>query len=199
MQKINLPNFESSMLYAVKSESYANLDITLDGWIKFLSYINSEELEFLKETNKKSIEQLTSEEGKKYLKLKEQIEMAALFKKYKNNNCTKEEHDKVDKYMDNSLKTFMASKLTEEELDNLYKLSNKYSKMSEFELKEYINLQMSNYESLTLSEAYILYLVKDIREELINRKTNENIVKDLRSRENCLIKSLTSDYGPYCF
>ena len=40
-------NIENQMLYPVCSNSYANIDHTLDEWIRFLSYIKPEDKEFL--------------------------------------------------------------------------------------------------------------------------------------------------------
>ena len=76
--------FESQLLYSVSSDSYANIDHTLDEWIRFLSYVKTDEKNFLKELNSRSLYQLTTDEIKKYLKIKEQKTMTDLFIKYKN-------------------------------------------------------------------------------------------------------------------
>ena len=65
-------NIENQMLYPVCSNSYANIDHTLDEWIRFLSYIKPEDKEFLNELNCRSLDELTTDEIKRYLKIKEQ-------------------------------------------------------------------------------------------------------------------------------
>lgn len=113
---------ENKLLYPVSSLSNANIDHTLDEWIRFLSYVSPDDEIFLNKLNGKSLEQITTDEIKRYLKIKEQKIMADLFIKYKNKDCTKKEHDSVYEYMRNSLKDFMRSKLTEDELNESCKI-----------------------------------------------------------------------------
>ena len=187
---------ENNLLYPVSSLSHANIDHTLDEWIRFLSYVSPDDESFLNKLNDKSLEQLTTDEIKKYLKIKEQKTMADLFIKYKNKACTRKEHDSVYKYMKNSLEDFMKSKLTENELNESCKTLAVFRKKEILELEDYIKDKMSNYNSLTLVDAYILYEVREIR---YNKKTDEinNKIRNYQiERQINLIKNLVKSYGP---
>ena len=131
---------ENNLLYPVSSISHANIDHTLDEWIRFLSYVSPDDESFLNKLNGKSLEQLTTDEIKKYLKIKEQKTMADLFIKYKNKACTRKEHDSVYKYMKNSLEDFMKSKLTENELNESCKTLAVFRKKEILELEDYIKV-----------------------------------------------------------
>ena len=80
---------ENKLLYPVSSLSHANIDHTLDEWIRFLSYVSHDDESFFNKLNGKSLEQITKDEMKRYLKIKEQKLMADLFIKYKNKDCIK--------------------------------------------------------------------------------------------------------------
>ena len=187
---------ENNLLYPVSSLSHANIDHTLDEWIRFLSYVSPDDESFLNKLNVKSLEQLTTDEIKKYLKIKEQKTMADLFIKYKNKECTRKEHDSVYKYMKNSLEDFMKSKLTESELNELCKTLAVFREKEILELEDYIKDKMSNYNSLTLVDAYILYEVREIRYNKKTDEINNNIRNDQIERHLNLKKNLVKSYGP---
>lgn len=188
-------NIENQMLYPVCSNSYANIDHTLDEWIRFLSYIKPEDKEFLNELNCRSLDELTTDEIKRYLKIKEQKTMAELFTKYRNKDCTKKEHDSVYSYMKNSLRNFMKSRLTEDELNESREILEKFRAKEVPELKSYIKSEMNNYADLTLVGAYILYEVKEIEYYKKENETNSKIRNRQKERESTLRKSLIKDYG----
>ena len=187
---------ENNLLYPVSSLSHANIDHTLDEWIRFLSYVSPDDESFLNKLNDKSLEQLTTDEIKKYLKIKEQKTMADLFIKYKNKACTRKEHDSVYKYMKNSLEDFMKSKLTENELNESCKTLAVFRKKEILELEDYIKDKMSNYNSLTLVDAYILYEVREIRYNKKTDEINNKIRNDQIERQINLKKNLVKSYGP---
>lgn len=187
---------ENNLLYPVSSLSHANIDHTLDEWIRFLSYVSPDDESFLNKLNDKSLEQLTTDEIKKYLKIKEQKTMADLFIKYKNKACTRKEHDSVYKYMKNSLEDFMKSKLTENELNESCKTLAVFRKKEILELEDYIKDKMSNYNSLTLVDAYILYEVREIRYNKKADEINNKIRNDQIERQINLKKNLVKSYGP---
>ena len=187
---------ENNLLYPVSSISHANIDHTLDEWIRFLSYVSPDDESFLNKLNGKSLEQLTTDEIKKYLKIKEQKTMADLFIKYKNKECTRKEHDSVYKYMKNSLEDFMKSKLTENELNESCKTLAVFRKKEILELEDYIKDKMSNYNSLTLVDAYILYEVREIRYNKKTDEINNKIRNDQIERQINLKKNLVKSYGP---
>lgn len=195
MSKLVINNNDNMLMYPVKSESSANISTVLDEWIRFSSYINPEEVLLLNELNNKTIEQLSTEEIEIYLKIKEQIEISELFIKYKNRNCSKEEHDRVVKYMDISLRYFMQEKLTKEEIEQSYEMLSEFRKKTKSELIEYIDRQMVNYDNLTILEAYILYEVKEIKYNKDNIELNDIIRNEQIERKNNLRKSLLKDYG----
>lgn len=188
-------NIENQMLYPVCSNSYANIDNTLTEWIRFLSYIKPEDKEFLNELNGRSLDELTTDEIKRYLKIKEQKTMAELFTKYRNKDCTKKEHDSVYSYMKNSLRDFMKSRLTGDELNKSREILEKFRAKEVPELKSYIKSKMNNYADLTLVEAYILYEVKEIEYYKKENETNSKIRNRQKERESTLRKSLIKDYG----
>ena len=187
--------FENQLLYPVSSDSYANIDNTLDEWIRFLSYVKPDEKNFLKELNSRSLGQLTTDEIKKYLKIKEQKRMADLFIKYKNKNCTREEHDSVSGYMKNSLKDFMRNRLTESELDESYEILDVLRKKEIPELECYVKSKTDNYSDLTLFEAYILYEVREIDYCKKGDDVNNTIRNRQIEEQISLKKSLVRDYG----
>jgi len=196
MEKVIENNVNNDvLLYVVKSYSPANIDNVLDEWIRFLSYIKSEELLFINELERKKIELLTTAELEQYSKIKNKKEMAKLFIKYKNKDCSREEYDIVLKYMDNQLEKFMQDSLTEEEIKHSNKILFEFSKMSQFELKDYIDNQMINYDSLTILEAYILYKVKEIKYNKENNEVIDKIKSDQIERQISLKKSLIRDYA----
>ena len=187
---------ENKLLYPVSSLSHANIDHTLDEWIRFLSYVSPDDESFLNKLNGKSLEQLTTDEIKKYLKIKEQKTMADLFIKYKNKECTRKEHDSVYKYMKNSLEDFMKSKLTENELNESCKTLAVFRKKEILELEDYIKDKMSNYNNLTLVDAYILYEVREIGYNKKTDEINNKIRNDQIERQINLKKNLVKSYGP---
>ena len=187
---------ENKLLYPVSSLSHANIDHTLVELIRFLSYVSPDDESFLNKLNDKSLEQLTTDEIKKYLKIKEQKTMADLFIKYKNKACTRKEHDSVYKYMKNSLEDFMKSKLTENELNESCKTLAVFRKKEILELEDYIKDKMSNYNSLTLVDAYILYEVREIRYNKKTDEINNKIRNDQIERQINLKKNLVKSYGP---
>ena len=187
---------ENKLLYPVSSLSHANIDHTLDEWIRFLSYVSPDDESFLNKLNGKSLEQLTTDEIKKYLKIKEQKIMAGLFIKYKNKECTRKEHDSVYKYMKNSLEDFMKGKLTENELNESCKTLAVFREKEILELEDYIKDKMSNYNSLTLVDAYILYEVREIRYNKKTDEINNKIRNDQIERQINLKKNLVKSYGP---
>lgn len=186
---------ENKLLYPVSSLSHANIDHTLDEWIRFLSYVSHDDESFFNKLNGKSLEQITKDEMKRYLKIKEQKLMADLFIKYKNKDCIKKEHDCVCEYMRNSLEDFMRSRLTEDELNESYKTLAIFRKKEIPELEDYIKDKMSNYNNLTLVNAYILYEVREIRYNKKTDEINNKIINKQKVQEKILRKSLVKDYG----
>lgn len=195
MTKLIINNNEDILLYPVKSDSFANISNVLDEWIRFLSYLKPEELLYLNELNSKILNELTTQEIEQYLKIKKQRAMSELFVKYRNRDCTKEEHDQVIKFMDNSLKSFMRERLTEEEIKKSYILLGEFEQMSKSELNEYIDKQKNNYYNLNVFEAYILYEVREISYNRDNSELNDRIRSNQIERENKLRKSIIRNYG----
>lgn len=192
---INNNDNDNILSYPIKSDSYANIGNVLDEWIRFSSYLKPEELLYLNELNSKSLNELTVQEIEQYLKIKKQIAMSKLFVKYKNRNCTKEEHDQVIAFMDTSLKSFMKERLTEAEIKKSYILLVEFEKMSKSELNEYIDKQMNHYDNLNIFEAYILYKVREIKYNRDNNEYYDKIRSSQIERENNLRKSLIRDFG----
>lgn len=195
MDKLKLNFQDTYLLYTTKTESYANADNTLDEWIRFLSYIKPENLEYLEKFNNKQIKNLTTCEIKKYLKIREQTELATLFIKYKNQDCKKDEYDKVVECMNKSLKSFMKESLSEAELKIADNIISELRNMTVSELDLFITKQIVDYDNLTILDAYILYIAREIRYDKKNDEVNNKIENDQLVRGNNLRRNLVRDFG----
>lgn len=195
MPKIIINDNEDKLSYLVKSRSNANLDTLLDDWIKFLSYVKPDELSFLNEIEKKSPTCLTDLELEKYLKIKNQQLICKLFIKYKNKNCTKEEHNQVFNYMDNNIEKYMCERLTKEEIEYADEKLIDFRNLSQSDLQQYIDKQMINYNNLTLFDIYILYKVREIKYNKSSLEFFEKNRDEQLERHISLKKSLIKDYG----
>ncbi len=183
------------MSYEIMSNSSANLDTTLDEWIRFLSYFKPDELSFLERLDAKELSELTESEIQKCLKLREQKELLDLLKKYKNKTCTKEEHDRVLEYINGSLKSFMKSRLTRSEKEKAKERIAFYKEKTSKQLGEYIDSQMEHYDTLSLLDAYVLYQVRDLKQKKDNDEAIKEIVKGQKERAYYLRKALRRDFG----
>ena len=71
-----------------------------------------------------------------------------------------------------------------------------FRKKEILELEDYIKDKMSNYNSLTLVDAYILYEVREIRYNKKTDEINNKIRNDQIERQINLKKNLVKSYGP---
>jgi hypothetical protein len=129
----------------------------------------------------------------KYHNIKKQMVTSELLVKYKNKECTQEEHNQVVEFMHTSLKEFVRSRLTEEELDS----ANIFIKTLEAkeQLQKYIDSQEANYMDLSIYNAYVLFIAKEKLYYLQQEATNEKIRSEQVERAIKLKKSLVRDYG----
>jgi hypothetical protein len=192
MAKLIIHN-ESTLLYPIISDSYANIDNALDIWMKFTSYLKPEELLFIDELKDKNISSISQSEMDKYNNIRKQIVTSELLVKYKNKECTQEEHNQVVEFMHTYLKKFIKSRLTEEALDS----ANIFIETLETEeqLKKYINLQEVNYMDLNIYNAYVLFIAKEKLYYLQQKSINEKIRSEQFERAISLKRSLVRDYG----
>lgn len=107
-----------------------------------------------------------------YNRIRKQIEISELLVKYKNKACTYEEHEQVIQFMNISLKSFVQSRLTEEELITTAKYISQLE--TKQQLQEYIELHQIKYEDLSTYDAYILFMVKEKIYHLNQKELNEN-------------------------
>ena len=193
MSKIIIDNDSTSLGYPVISDSCANLETALDIWIKFTGYIRPEELLFLQEVKDKNFDYISQNELDKYSRIKKQLTISKLLLKYKNKECTKEEHDQVLEFMHTSLKLFIQSRLTDDEIElaseYIYKLE------TNDQLKKHIETKQKIYESLNIYESYILFEAKERLYYLEQKQLREKIRNDLKDKNTILKKNLIRDYG----
>ena len=78
---------KNNNIYPIICSSYANLDMTLDIWIKFTSHLKPEEKEILEKFKSKSIGTINSVDFEQYLQIKKRLWKTCLFKKYQNKEC----------------------------------------------------------------------------------------------------------------
>lgn len=193
MAKLIIDNNCTSLLYPVVSDSYANLGNALDIWIKFTSYLKPSELLLLEKLKNNNLDSISQNEMDEYLKIKKQVKISELLPKYKKKECTKEEHNQVLDFMHTSLKSFIQSRLTEEEIELASKYINKLEKNEQ--LKEYIETQQKIYENLNIYEAYVLFKAKERLYYLEQKQLNKKIKSNQIERSTSLKKNLIRDYG----
>ena len=184
MASIMFPRTNDNLSYLTISDSYAN-DNTLDIWIKFTEHLKQDELLLIN----KDISSLSQLELDKYNSIKKQLNMSLLFRKYKNKECTKEEHDFVLSYMHNSLKSFVKNRMTNEEQSSAYSF---ISTLSKDEIIEYINQKEEKYDELSAYEAYVLFIAKEQlynkEQTEYNKKREQEELKIILKRKNKNIK-----------
>ena len=195
MTKINLICKEHEPLYVTITDSYANKN-TLDIYIKFISYFTDEDIIFLDNLIDKDISLLTQVELDKYYKLKAQLNMSELFKKYRDRKCTDEEHDIVLDFMkNNSLKSFVRKSVNADDKVKAYKFIEDLFNESIESLKEYIDLTERRYDELSVYDSYVLFEAKEYLYRIEQGQLNEKIESELLEHEKKLRKSLIRNYG----
>ena len=195
MTKINLICKEHEPLYVTITDSYANKN-TLDIYIKFISYFTDEDIIFLDNLIDKDISLLTQVELDKYYKLKTQLNMSELFKKYRDRKCTDEEHDIVLDFMkNNSLKSFVRKSVNADDKVKAYKFIEDLFNESIESLKEYIDLTERRYDELSVYDSYVLFEAKEYLYRIEQGQLNEKIESELLEHEKKLRKSLIRNYG----
>ena len=195
MTKINLICKEHELSYMTITDSYANKN-TLDIYIKFISYFTDEDIIFLDNLIDKDISLLTQVELDKYYKLKTQLNMSELFKKYRDRKCTDEEHDIVLDFMkNNSLKSFVRKSVNMDDKIKAYNFIEDLFNESIESLKEYIDLKERRYDELSVYDSYVLFEAKEYLYRIEQRQLNEKIESELLEREKNLRKSLIRNYG----
>ena len=195
MTKINLICKEHEPLYVTITDSYANKN-TLDIYIKFISYFTDEDIIFLDNLIDKDISLLTQVELDKYYKLKTQLNMSELFKKYRDRKCTDEEHDIVLDFMkNNSLKSFVRKSVNMDDKIKAYNFIEDLFNESIESLKEYIDLTERRYDELSVYDSYVLFEAKEYLYRIEQGQLNEKIESELLEHEKKLRKSLIRNYG----
>lgn len=193
MAKLIINNSNISLSYLVISDSYANLENTLDIWIKFTSYLKPDEVLLLEKLQNKNINSVPLDEINEYLKIKKQVAISELLLKYKKKECNKEEHDLAFNFMHTSLTSFVRSRLTESDRELASKCISKLETNNQ--LKQYIELHQKKYEDLSIYEAYVLFEAKERLYYLGQRELNEKIRHEQVERAANLKKNLLRDYG----
>ena len=184
----------NKLLYAVKCSSFGVRINVLDEWIKWLSYVNEDDEKYLSENNK-SLKEMSLEELKKYQDIQSQLLMCKLFKKYSKKQCSKEEHDIVYNYMDNSIIDLMNTKINDQEREEIEKILKYLKKQSIADVERFIELKLKNYKELSKVDAYVLHFISIYNYDRICNQKSEEIKQNSNKRNMSLRKSLIKDYG----
>lgn len=192
MGRIVIPD-NTNLSYPVSCDSYANVRNALEIWIKFTG-LSKEEIDYINELNQFPIYLIDVDKIKKYLRIRERIEISKLLIKYKNKDCTQEEHDKVLDYMHNtSLRNLVNSRLSEEEKKKVRLILNDFETIDD--LKKYIESKDNDYTELNIYDAYILFYAKEKLYSIEQIELNDKIRNEQIERASNLKKSLIRDYG----
>lgn len=179
---------------AIIVESPANSNRIIDEWIRFMPTITEEGLKFIKQVDNQEIYFFDEKNYYKYLDYKEQLEFPDLFKKYKNNECTPIEKERVVEYINTrSLKELMQKRL------GFVKLSILEANLSE--LKEsgldkivtVINSLESHYNTLDLNDAYMLFCARELLYDKLINECMTKIEETKKEETKVLIKKYVSD------
>ena len=184
----------NKLLYAVKCSSFGVRINVLDEWIKWLSYVDEDDEKYLSENNK-SLKEMSLEELKKYQDIQSQLLMCELFKKYSKKQCSKEEHDIVYNYMNNSIIDLMNTKINDQEREEIEKILKHLKKQSIADVEEFIELKLKNYKELSKVDAYVLHFISIYNYDRICDQKSEEIKQNSNKRNMSLRKSLIKDYG----
>ena len=194
MAKLIINNSNTILSYSIISDSYANLENALDRWIKFTSYLKPEEILLLEKLENKNTNSIETEELDEYLRIKKQLKVSKLLLKYKNKECNKEEHDYVLNFMRTSLKSFIQSRLTNEEQELSFRFISELE--TNDKLKEYVELhQKEPYEKLSIYNSYVLFNAKERLYYLEQKQLNEKITNAQIKNSINLRKNLVKDFG----
>lgn len=184
----------NKLLYVVKRSSFGVRIDVLDEWIKWLSYVNDDDEKYLSENNK-SLKEMSLEELKKYQDIQSQLLMCELFKKYSKEQCSKEEHDIVYNYMNNSIIDLMNTKINDQEREEIEKILKHLKKQSIVDVEGFIELKLKNYKELSKVDAYVLHFISIYNYDRICDQKSEEIKQNSNKRNMSLRKSLIKDYG----
>ena len=184
----------NKLLYVVKRSSFGVRIDVLDEWIKWLSYVNDDDEKYLSENNK-SLKEMSLEELKKYQDIQSQLLMCELFKKYSKKQCSKEEHDIVYNYMNNSIIDLMNTKINDKEREEIEKILKHLKKQSIVDVEGFIELKLKNYKELSKVDAYVLHFISIYNYDRICDQKSEEIKQNSNKRNMSLRKSLIKDYG----
>ena len=184
----------NKLLYVVKRSSFGVRIDVLDEWIKWLSYVNDDDEKYLSENNK-SLKEMSLEELKKYQDIQSQLLMCELFKKYSKKQCSKEEHDIVYNYMNNSIIDLMNTKINDQEREEIEKILKHLKKQSIVDVEGFIELKLKNYKELSKVDTYVLHFISIYNYDRICDQKSEEIKQNSNKRNMSLRKSLIKDYG----
>ena len=193
MDRIIINNI-NELSYEVTCDSHAIKTNFIDVWIKFAGHLTAEESLILVGLRTKDLSAISITELEKYKKIRNQLDVSKLLVKYKNKECTREEHDLVYNFVHTSLTAFIESRFTSDEKQkaktSLEQLDTKEK------LIEFVKENEANYDALDIYEAYLLYLAEEKKYDL---ETSEHIEYEMAMqarREASLRKHLERDFGP---
>lgn len=196
MSRILLFN-DDKLSYTVVILPYIKGIDGIDIWIKFVSYLKEDEVLFLESIKNKDIDSLSQNDFDNYYRIKSQINMSKLLKKYKNRECNKEEHDYVFNYMkNNDLESFINNRMTDEENNKSYNFIKSLSKES---LDNYIDTNKNIFNELSIYDAYNLLNAEKELYNINNNEINNHILEEQRRSDRVLHKALIKEYGPMIY
>ena len=180
-------------MYSIRGDLAIKFEYLMPTWERFANHYKEDEIEFLNKLKDKSVLDLTLEELEQYKKLKLQMELAKLLPKYREHNCTQEEHDIVSNFFDEySISAFMKSRLTDEEFNSSIRA---LASIKEDELSDFIQHNEEKFNDLSVQDTYTLYLASSRLKVIRDKDLNDRIRRESYERDQALIRSLNKDYG----
>lgn len=193
MSKIIIPK-SVTLSYPVICDSYPNISNALEIWIKFTSIFSEEEINYINELNQTPLSLMQTDKIQEYLKIRERMELSKLLIKYKNRECTQEEHDRVVIFMrSTSLKSLVNSMISEEVKNEVSLILDELRTVDD--LKRYIASKDGCYTELSIRDAYTLFSAKERLYNLEQSDLNNQIKNKQTANAINLKRSMIKDYG----
>jgi len=188
---ILLKNQDGILFYAIASDiGYCNNPEEV--WLKFSGYLKEDEKELLSKIQNDDITNISFDKLEKYSQIKRQMEVHKLLPKYFEQKCSEEEHNIVYDFVTSSLKKFIESRLTDEEITGAYTL---VSSMSKDDLKKFIDYLNGKFMELSVYMAYVLLIANKRYYEIDNIEQMEARRIESAQSASRLRRQLAKDYG----
>ncbi len=186
-----LKNQDEKLFYVIANDiGYCNNSKEM--WLKFSGHLKDDEKELLSEIQNENITDISLDKLEKYCKIKRQMEVHKLLPKYFEQRCSVKEHNLVYDFVTSSLKDFIESRMTEEEMTGAYTL---VSSMTKDDLKKFIDYLDGKFMELSTYMAYVLLLANKRYYEMDNMEQMEARRIENAQSASRLSRQLAKDYG----